>query len=228
MGFFSKLVILFLASLAFLYVKTNFFDTQPIKVEKKLVVEETVVTPVKKDTKVHKQVKQEIPTKPVNVNVKNTQNTTKKTTTNPDKAIQKPTVTVYFLGMDKNKTGVFKKVQRELPAGQSKLIYALNQLLKGPTSYEKQLGVFSEVPTNVKLLGVVESKNKIIINVTGNIQNGGGADSLYSRMKQLIKTALANSPNKPIYLYLDGKQVEVLGGEGLMISQPLKENSLDG
>ena len=47
-------------------------------------------------------------------------------------------------------------------------------------------------------------------------------------MKQFIKTALINSPNKPLYLYIDGKQAEVLGGEGIMISQPLKENSLDG
>ena len=48
MGFFSKLVILTLAALAFLYVKTNFFDTQPIKVEKKLVVEESVTPQAKK------------------------------------------------------------------------------------------------------------------------------------------------------------------------------------
>ena len=32
---------------------------------------------------------------------------------------------------------------------------------------------------------------------------------------------------KPIYLYIDGKQAEVLGGEGIMITQPLSENSLD-
>ena len=55
---------------------------------------------------------------------------------------------------------------------------------------------------------------------------GGGSDSLYSRLRQLIKTVLANS-DKPVYLYLDGKQANVVGGEGLTISQPLKENSLD-
>lgn len=218
MGFFSKLVILTLAALAFLYVKTNFFDSQPIKVEKKLVVEEVVVPQVKKQSQqVSKRIEEKSQSKVEKV--------TKKS---EEKVVQKPTVTVYFLGMDKNKAGVFKKVQRDLPQGQSKLIFALNQLIAGPTSYEKQLGVFSEIPKNVKILGVVESKNKIVINVTGNIQNGGGADSLYSRMKQLIKTVLANSPNKPVYLYIDGKQAEVLGGEGIMISQPLKENSLDG
>ncbi len=202
MGFWSKLVILSLAALAFFYVKINFFDTPHVKVEKKLVVEEQVTPPVEK----------------------------KETVKSPAKVPQTPKtyVTVYFLGMDKSDAGVFKKVKRELPKGQSKLTYALNQLVAGPSPYEKNLGVYSEIPKNVKILGVVESNNKIIIDVSSNIQTGGGADSLYSRVKQLIKTALANAPDKPIYLYINGKKAEVLGGEGIMISQPLNENSLDG
>ncbi len=204
MGFWSKLVILALAALAFFYVKVNFFDTPHAKVEKKLVVEEQVAEPVQ--------------------NVSSNEN--KQKTAEPQKP--KTYVTVYFLGMDKNDSGIFKKVKRELPQGQSKLSYSLNQLVAGPSAYEKKIGVYSEIPKNVKILGVVESSNKIIIDVSSNIQTGGGADSLYSRMKQLIKTALANSPKKPIYLYINGKQAEVLGGEGIMISQPLSENSLDG
>ncbi len=204
MGFWSKLVILALAALAFFYVKVNFFDTPQTKVEKKLVVEEQVAEPVKKVEPTENKKQEE------------------------EKKVTKTYVTVYFLGMDKNDTGIFKKVKREVPQGQSKLKFALNQLMNGPSQYEKSVGVYSEIPKNVKILGIVESSNKIIIDVSGNIQTGGGADSIYSRMKQFIKTALANSPKKPIYLYIDGKQAEVLGGEGIMISQPLSENSLDG
>ena len=204
MGFWSKLVILALAALAFFYVKVNFFDTPHAKVEKKLVVEEQVAEPVKKVEPTENKKQEE------------------------EKKVTKTYVTVYFLGMDKNDTGIFKKVKREVPQGKSKLKFALNQLMNGPSQYEKSVGVYSEIPKNVKILGIVESSNKIIIDVSGNIQTGGGADSIYSRMKQFIKTALANSPKKPIYLYIDGKQAEVLGGEGIMISQPLSENSLDG
>lgn len=204
MGFWSKLVILALAALAFFYVKVNFFDTPHAKVEKKLVVEEQVAEPVKKVEPTENKKQEE------------------------EKKVTKTYVTVYFLGMDKNDTGIFKKVKREVPQGQSKLKFALNQLMNGPSQYEKSVGVYSEIPKNVKILGIVESSNKIIIDVSCNIQTGGGADSIYSRMKQFIKTALANSPKKPIYLYIDGKQAEVLGGEGIMISQPLSENSLDG
>ena len=204
MGFWSKLVILALAALAYFKLIVNFFDTPHAKVEKKLVVEEQVAEPVKKVEPTENKKQEE------------------------EKKVTKTYVTVYFLGMDKNDTGIFKKVKREVPQGQSKLKFALNQLMNGPSQYEKSVGVYSEIPKNVKILGIVESSNKIIIDVSGNIQTGGGADSIYSRMKQFIKTALANSPKKPIYLYIDGKQAEVLGGEGIMISQPLSENSLDG
>ena len=58
-------------------------------------------------------------------------------------------------------------------------------------------------------------------------ENGGGTDSLYKRLNQLIKTAKRNT-NKPVYLYIEGNKAEVIGGEGIMITQPLNENSLDG
>ncbi len=211
MGFWSKLVILTLAVLAFCYVKVNFFDTPNLKVEKKLVAEEQVIEPQQKTTPKSQ--------------------TTDKKETAAAKEQQKPqkVVTVYFLGMDKNNNSIFKTVKREVPAGKNELRYALTQLVAGPSQYEKSVGVYSEIPKNVQIMGVVESDKKIIIDVSGNIQTGGGADSLYSRFKQLIKTAIANSsPKKPIYLYIDGKQAEVIGGEGIMITQPLSENSLDG
>ena len=153
----------------------------------------------------------------------------KKENTAKEESKPKKYVTVYFLGMDKNNNSIFKTVKREVPSGKNELRYALTQLVAGPTQYEKNVGVYSEIPKNVQIMGIVESDKKIIIDISGNIQNGGGADSLYSRFKQVIKTALANgSPKKPIYLYIDGKQAEVIGGEGIMITQPLSENSLDG
>ena len=36
-----------------------------------------------------------------------------------------------------------------------------------------------------------------------------------------------NPENKKVYLYLDGKQVNFIGGEGIMITQPLSEKSLE-
>ena len=203
MGFWSKLVILALAALAFFYVKVNFFDTPHAKVEKKLVVEEQVAEPVQKTTAAQDKPKSTEPQKP------------------------KTYVTVYFLGMDKNEAGIFKKVKRELPQGQTKLSYALNQLVAGPTPYEKKLGVYSEIPSGTEVLSIKEYPDKVVINLSAAFETGGGTDSLYKRLYQLIKTAKRNT-TLPVYLYIEGQKADVIGGEGIMLNQPLNDSSLDG
>lgn len=76
-------------------------------------------------------------------------------------------------------------------------------------------------------MGIKQTSKKVIIDFSSDFQYGGGTDSVYSRMMQLIKTAINNSEKKKIYLYLDGQQVNCIGGEGIMITQPLSENSLE-
>lgn len=146
---------------------------------------------------------------------------------NDGKKQEKEYVTVYFLGVGAEDSAVFKKVKRELPKNTSKINFAITQLLKGVNHKEKQLGVYSEIPKGTKLLHLTETNNKVIIDINSDFQYGGGADSLYNKVKQIIKTALANAEGKEVYLYLDGKQADVIGGEGLMLKQPLSENSID-
>ena len=65
-----------------------------------------------------------------------------------------------------------------------------------------------------------------MIDLTSNFEAGGGAESTYMRIKQVIKTANANT-SIPTYLYINGRQANVIGGEGIMIKQPLNERSFD-
>lgn len=134
---------------------------------------------------------------------------------------------VYFLALDSNGNSIYKKVKREAPYGSNKLDFAVQELLKGPDLIEKTAGAYSEIPKNTKLLGIRTSGNKIIIDLSSDFQNGGGTDSIYSRMMQLIKTSVENADNKKVYLYLDGKQIKFIGGEGIMVTQPLNEKSLE-
>ncbi len=133
---------------------------------------------------------------------------------------------VYMLTTDKNGNQFLKPVKRPLKAGEDKLSTAIKLLIAGPNGAEKTSGVYTEVPANTHLNSITAYDSKIIIDMAGSFAYGGGSDSLYSRLRQLIKTVLANS-DKPVYLYLDGKQANVVGGEGITVSQPLKENSLD-
>lgn len=135
-------------------------------------------------------------------------------------------VYIYFLSSDKNGNQFLKPVSRPLAPGADRVEYAISQLLSGPNMIERSGGAYSEIPQETKLIKVTTSADKVIVDFTSNFGIGGGSDSIYSRMRQLIKTVLANT-NKPVFLYLDGKQADILGGEGITFSQPLSEGSLD-
>ena len=107
----------------------------------------------------------------------------------------------------------------------SDIEYAVKTLVAGPTKYEKNKGVYSEIPPT-KVLFVKETADRVSINLSDSFGNGGGADSLYKRMYQLIKTVNYNT-SKPVYLLMNGQLVETIGGEGLMLKQPLNGSSLD-
>lgn len=95
-------------------------------------------------------------------------------------------------------------------------------LLKGPMIDESKKGVYSEIPSNVDLIGVTRLGNDVIVDLSSNFGNGGGTKSITSRVKQLSKTVKIHEPNKNIYLYINGKEIEYLGGDGVYIKQPLE------
>jgi len=142
--------------------------------------------------------------------------------------VPKSYVNVYFIGQNSNKDEVYKVVKREYDSekGETKLKYSIESLLKGTTAVEKAKGVYSEIPQGTKLLSLEETPTKVIVNLSNDFEQGGGTDGLYKRIYQLIKTANKNTV-LDVYLYIDGKQVDVIGGEGIMLNQPLNSNSLD-
>ena len=104
--------------------------------------------------------------------------------------------------------------------------FAIRELLSAPTKWEKSKGLSSEIPQGTKILSIREGEKNILIDLSPSFESGGGAESTYIRVHQLIKTSNSNT-NLPVYLYINGKQANVIGGEGVMIKQPLNERSLD-
>ena len=133
-------------------------------------------------------------------------------------------VNVFFIAHNENGEEVYRAVKREyIEEYGSKLKFAIKSLINGPTDKEKKAGVYTEIPSGTRLISITESPSRVVINLTSDFENGGGTDGIYKRLFQLIKTAKINS-NLPLYLQLDGKQVDVIGGEGIMINQPLNED----
>ena len=144
---------------------------------------------------------------------------------------QKPKeyVDIVFIGQNENNEEVYKIVKREYDPDidGSKIKYAISSLILGPKQNEKAKGVYSEIPGGTEIIGVQERPDKVIINLSSQFEYGGGTDSVYKRLFQLIKTARKNT-EKPVYLYIDGRQADVIGGDGIMLTQPLSDNSLGG
>lgn len=116
--------------------------------------------------------------------------------------------------------------RKKLLDDMSDVEFAVKMLLRGPTKVDEKKGIYTEIPSDARLIYVKDTPTKVIVNLSSEFEFGGGGDSLYTRMYQLIKTVNKNT-NKPVFLYIDGKQVNMIGGEGLMLRQPLRSNSLD-
>ena len=138
-------------------------------------------------------------------------------------------VNVFFIGQNKNGEEVYKAVKRKYDPviDGAPIKFAITALIDGPKPEEVRLGVYSEIPIGTRLLNVVDAQDGVYVNLSKHFEMGGGTDSIYKRIFQLIKTAKYNT-NKPVYLLIDNVKIEVLGGEGIMITQPLTENSLGG
>ena len=147
----------------------------------------------------------------------------------PDDNTESQYINVFFIGQNKNKEEVYKAVKRKYDptVDGTSIKFAITALIDGPKPEEVQLGVYSEIPVGTRLLSIVEAPEGVYINLSKHFDTGGGTDSIYKRIFQLIKTAKYNT-TKPVYLLIENQPVEVLGGEGIMITQPLNENSLGG
>lgn len=145
-----------------------------------------------------------------------------------NEAILKSYVNVYFIGQNENKEEVYKVVKRPYNPKEdgTKLKASIKNLLSGPTQKERSKGIYSEIPQGTKLISIEEKPEKIVVNLSNDFEQGGGTDGLYKRLYQLIKTSNKNTATS-VYLYINGKQADVIGGEGIMINQPLNAKSLD-
>ena len=137
-------------------------------------------------------------------------------------------VNIYFIGKNENNEEVYKAVKRvyNKEIDGSQIRFAVNELIKGQKQEERAKGVYTEIPSDSEVINISELSDKVIVNLNSAYVTGGGTDSLYKRLYQLIKTVKLNS-KLPVYLFIDGQRADVVGGEGIMLSQPLSNSSLE-
>ncbi|KYC36042.1 spore germination protein [Scytonema hofmannii PCC 7110] len=110
-----------------------------------------------------------------------------------------------------------------LPQGEPDQVIeaAFSKLLAGPTEGTDS----TTIPTETKLLGVKVGDDGVHVNLSEDFTTGGGSSSMMGRVGQVVYTATSLNPNAKVYIEVNGKQLDVLGGEGLELEQPLTRES---
>ncbi|OKH19557.1 GerMN domain-containing protein [[Limnothrix rosea] IAM M-220] len=79
----------------------------------------------------------------------------------------------------------------------------------------------SALPENTKVISHKIQADGIVINLSEDFTFGGGSASMIGRLGQVIYTATSIEPEAAVWLQVEGEPLEVLGGEGLVIEQPM-------
>lgn len=98
---------------------------------------------------------------------------------------------------------------------------AFANLLAGPTD-----ATFSStIPQGTKLRSVKIQNDGIHVDLSEEFTTGGGSASMMGRVAQVLYTATTLQPEAKVWLGVEGKPLDVLGGEGLELEQPLTRKS---
>jgi spore germination protein GerM len=135
------------------------------------------------------------------------------------------TVQVYWV---KGAIGKFEAVPTKVAVKQADkpdaaLQAAFNNLLAGP----KDPTVSTEIPQGTKLRSLSVKNEGVYVDLSAEFTSGGGSNSMTGRLGQVIYTATSLKPNTKVWISVEGKPLELLGGEGLEVAQPSTRQSFD-
>lgn len=160
--------------------------------------------------------------------VKNPTETEKKSSSSESSSPQSSNgqVQIYWLSQEENNFDLvpsqYETSDSEISDGE-KLTQSIERLLKGPVN----ANVSSAIPDGTKLNRVALKEDGIHLDLSKTFIEGGGSQSMQGRLGQVIYTASSLDSNAPVWISVEGEALEVLGGEGLEVSQPMTRKEFD-
>ncbi|WP_208339459.1 GerMN domain-containing protein, partial [Aetokthonos hydrillicola] len=83
------------------------------------------------------------------------------------------------------------------------------------------------IPKRTRLLDLNLKNDGIHVNLSDDFTSGGGSSSMIGRIGQVVYTATSLDKNAKVYIDVNGKRLDILGGEGLELEQPLTRGSFN-
>ncbi len=104
---------------------------------------------------------------------------------------------------------------------------AIEMLMLGLTFTETGNGLFTSVPPGLTVSSVTTDAGGIVtVDLPGAFEEGGGTTAMFGRLAQLVATVLQHPDVNGMRLAIDGGLVGVFSSEGIVLDDPLTEQSI--
>ena len=132
------------------------------------------------------------------------------------------TASIYWLRSKENRLDLVPQPFKVAATQPNQVLEAaFKTLLVGPSEGTDS----TTIPQGTQLLGLKVENNDVHVNLSENFTTGGGSSSMMGRVGQVVYTATSLNPQANVYIEVNGKLLEVLGGEGVELQQPLTRAS---
>jgi hypothetical protein len=119
-------------------------------------------------------------------------------------------------------------VPRQVPAVEGIGAETVRALLAGPTPSEAAAGYATAIPPDTRLLGLAIDDGLATVDLSSEFESGGGSASVTLRLAQVVCTLDAFPTVDRVRFHLDGEEVEVFSGEGVVADGPVSCGDYQG
>ncbi len=128
----------------------------------------------------------------------------------------------FFLGSFTGSGGL-APVLREVPETKAVARAAMTKLLEGPNPAElgARPAMYTAIPEGTRLLDLSITDGVATVDLSREFESGGGSEGMFVRLAQVVYTLTQFPTVDAVRLELAGEPVDVFGGEGIVLDQPL-------
>ncbi|MCM8817671.1 MAG: GerMN domain-containing protein [Candidatus Omnitrophica bacterium] len=139
-------------------------------------------------------------------------------------------VVIYFFQTNQNGKAYLVEVERDAKLSfrtdlSEKIMFALTELIAGPSQEESSKGLISCVPQDARVLSVKKEGDIIYVDFSQEIEYGGGIWEIKGRLAQIVFTSTQFDPDDGVRILIEGKEIKSFSGEGITdVEKPMYRN----